>query len=581
MPVSNVIGKLRDPFPGILSFLAQINRQQAFDYSAIGIDESTFGTVTGARKNFKPFIIGFIPPDVPINFLPFDKQLTNLAGMSIIQVNNADKDGFRDVIVPDNIPSYTSGPARKVPRTRTPVSGQDMRVAIARSYQTVLGSKPTEDQVALIYGQMVAELGRTPKKGGETFSTYNFNIGNSHTGTPGRFTPGPNGPWMGGKLKPGEVPQPGKTGPPPNFESVIDPSNPVKGSGRHYVFFDSAFNKEGVPVWYPTAYRAFDNLQDGMNHHVALLARKYPNALKATDPASFEAGLMDFGDQYHAANDKDPDFYQKNIAGGVANYKRLYGEKPLDGSLTLSGDPVESNEPPTPRTRQEIQSAIMTSGGFSGVVEDNTGDRIGRSVVLTTNAERIQVVGLQTDNVKKQIERIANIPPLLLLINPTEFSRQYQQSVDSSAKGRYGHIVHSWIEKPGSISSSGVTAAQYVLNSEGHGGLTGENRVYSLSYQNLLSLVGIYKNNGLIFSNNGKDGNSNGVPILTFSVFIYYDNNIYIGSFENISVKDDAMKPYNMSYDFTFNVRYEEPIDGMNFFDSSVSLNSPIGRTQF
>jgi hypothetical protein len=532
MPVSNVIGKLRDPFPGILSFLAQINRQQAFDYSAIGIDESTFGTVTGARKNFKPFIIGFIPPDVPINFLPFDKQLTNLAGMSIIQVNNADKDGFRDVIVPDNIPSYTSGPARKVPRTRTPVSGQDMRVAIARSYQTVLGSKPTEDQV-------------------------------------------------GGKLKPGEVPQPGKTGPPPNFESVIDPSNPVKGSGRHYVFFDSAFNKEGVPVWYPTAYRAFDNLQDGMNHHVALLARKYPNALKATDPASFEAGLMDFGDQYHAANDKDPDFYQKNLAGGVANYKRLYGEKPLDGSLTLSGDPVESNEPPTPRTRQEIQSAIMTSGGFSGVVEDNTGDRIGRSVVLTTNAERIQVVGLQTDNVKKQIERIANIPPLLLLINPTEFSRQYQQSVDSSAKGRYGHIVHSWIEKPGSISSSGVTAAQYVLNSEGHGGLTGENRVYSLSYQNLLSLVGIYKNNGLIFSNNGKDGNSNGVPILTFSVFIYYDNNIYIGSFENISVKDDAMKPYNMSYDFTFNVRYEEPIDGMNFFDSSVSLNSPIGRTQF
>lgn len=570
MPIAPTIDKLQNPFPSILPNLIEISRQLAFAFNGTNFSNSNLGTMTAAKRNFKPFIIGFIPPDTQLNFLPFDKIATTISGISVVQVNNPDKSGFRNIDIPQNLPSYASSPAGEVSRTKTVINGADLRVSLAKSFKTVLGVTPTEAQVALLYAHISSEL----RRDGSKFVASNFNLGNVHTGTPGRYAEGPHGPWVGVR-KQGQPPEPGHTGPPPDLKQSVAPGSGLSGSGRFYLGSDTDANDR----WYPTPFMAFETLDDAANHQISLLARLYPNALRATDAASYNSGLLDFGRKYH---ETERSRYEKSISNGVAAYKAQFGNEPLGGDLTISGDPVIGSEPPIPKTQEQIRRTIMSTGVFSGTEEDPLGDRIGRGVVLTTDKERIAIAREQTEYLRRQIQKIASTPPLLLLINPSEFSRQYQATVDNSPVGRYGRIVHQWIEKPGTITGSGVTAAQYVVNAEGAGGLTTENRVHSVSYQNLLSLVGIYKNNGVIFADGGRVGAHTGVPILAFSVYIYYDNQIYIGSFDGMSVKDEATKAHNMSYDFTFNVRYEETVDGLDFFDSATTFNSAgAGRTIF
>jgi len=189
--------------------------------------------------------------------------------------------------------------------------------------------------------------------------------------------------------------------------------------------------------------------------------------------------------------------------------------------------------------------------------------------VRAADGKRQVIAKAQVDALRAQIEAISWIPPLLMLVNPREFSRNYEQAIDNSPKGRFGHIVHSWLERPMKITASGVTAAQYVIDGGGGGGLTAERRVHSLSYHNLMSLLMTYKNNGVIFA--GVEAKAErGIPVATFSLYIYYDNHIYIGSFDDFAIDDRADQPYNMGYSFKFNVRYDMDIDSSHLIESAI-----------
>ena len=148
------------------------------------------------------------------------------------------------------------------------------------------------------------------------------------------------------------------------------------------------------------------------------------------------------------------------------------------------------------------------------------------------------------------------------MINPREFTRSYEHTIDS-VKARRGHIVHHWLEKPLSISSSGVSALQFAVNASGNGGITHQNRVQSLSYRNLLSLITIYRNNGHIYTTGLGDSLNSGIPIVSNSIFVYYDGHVYIGSFDDFSVTDSADKPFNMAYSWKFTARYDIDVSGV------------------
>jgi hypothetical protein len=196
--------------------------------------------------------------------------------------------------------------------------------------------------------------------------------------------------------------------------------------------------------------------------------------------------------------------------------------------------------------------------GYEADPDDPLGNRFGRNIRYADYERRI-VVQQQVDALRQQVDLIKQIPPLIMLINPKNFDRSYEISTDYGPKTRYGHIVHNWLEMPTDISCSGVTAGQYIIDAEGSGGLTHIYRVHSISYANLLSLVLIYKNNGRIFAGYEAE---RGIPILAFTVFIYYDDHIYLGSFDNFSVDDSVEpSPYNLEYDFKFKVRYDIDVE--------------------
>lgn len=211
----------------------------------------------------------------------------------------------------------------------------------------------------------------------------------------------------------------------------------------------------------------------------------------------------------------------------------------------------------------------MSAGGFTGVEGDPIGDRMGRNIGV--DEDRLRIVAMQTEALRAQIELITATPPLIMLINPKAFTRSYENAVDASPKTRHGHVVHAWLERPMKISCTGDTAGQYAVDGEGAGGLTNMNRVHSISYGNLLSLVNIYKNNGIVYSG-PEMGGEKGIPIVPFTIFIYYDNHVYLGSFDDFTVDDTSDKPYNMAYNFSFTVRYDRSLNP-RMVDASIAAS--------
>lgn len=196
----------------------------------------------------------------------------------------------------------------------------------------------------------------------------------------------------------------------------------------------------------------------------------------------------------------------------------------------------------------------MMTGNISSPEPDDPLLLVGRNLVLSD--KRRDVVNKQLEELNNQIDAANSISSLLMLVNPQDFTRSYEHQIDTP-KGRRGQIVHMWLEKPLSISGKGTTAAQYAFSPDGGGGLTNVHRVHSLSYANLMSLVMTYRNNGHLFTQavTGDDQNF-GIPVISMSVYIYYDGHIYIGSFDDFSITDDAEKPYSLSYSWKFTARY-------------------------
>ena len=83
-----------------------------------------------------------------------------------------------------------------------------------------------------------------------------------------------------------------------------------------------------------------------------------------------------------------------------------------------------------------------------------------------------------------------------------------------------------------------------------------------------MSLVMLYKNNGSLYDSptglkttDGTAAAGDGSILIPGSMFIYYDDHVYIGSFDNLSITDAADKPHNMAYSFSFTVRYDIHVD--------------------
>lgn len=144
-----------------------------------------------------------------------------------------------------------------------------------------------------------------------------------------------------------------------------------------------------------------------------------------------------------------------------------------------------------------------------------------------------------------QVETFEFIEPLVLYINPTDISRVFQKRYDSQLAGDRTVIEH-WGEEQDRLTASGRIGAAYTDAT----GLTRYFRRHSASYQQLMNLFLLYRNNGYVFevSDPYRIG-------LVGRVQITYDTETWIGHFDTFSMTENADNPFTMEYEFEFTVR--------------------------
>jgi hypothetical protein len=504
-----------------------------------------YASIVGAKTPYKPFVVGIIPPDVTVNFVAIEQDKTNLG-----PAGKSSKGG--STVQGQSASGGTSSPTELV-KTTTIFTQK----ALGNSIYNNLKGRGLSDADArrltpLLVGQARAEIGNDGKG---NFKTNCFNIGNVHSKGPGQ-----GGYYYKSQDTYGTADAAVKAG-------KAKPGDPYEQTMVGHPTLDG-----GVNVWLGATlgWKEVRNAQNGVDFAKALRPDLFPESRGGNNGPYFTDGNSqdDITKGFDQVNPKtgktERHFYAGNIQGGANRYSAENPDpsKPdPNGILTggeasvasASGD-LNTIDTDAPRTKADV----MSGGSITTLEEDDPlGGRTGRNI-RPAEGVRKEVVDAQVKYLQDQVAAANSTPALYMLISPQTFTRSYEHSVDTP-KARRKHIVHMWLEKPMTISCKGVTAAQYIMDAQGTGGLTHQKRVHSLSYRNLMSLVRTYKNNGYLFS--GSDtifgsGNDH-IRLIGMSIYIYFDGHFYIGSFDDFSVTDSSDKPYNLEYSFKFTVRYD------------------------
>lgn len=181
-------------------------------------------------------------------------------------------------------------------------------------------------------------------------------------------------------------------------------------------------------------------------------------------------------------------------------------------------------------------------------------DTVMENIESIRNARQL---GLNEDLLREQVLAMRTLPPLFLMVNPSELTKSYEHLISGSERSREGYIVEHWGINQPTLSASGQVGGFYIdakdANGQPAGGITQNLRRSSAAFQNLMTLFSIYRSNGYI--RNKEDRIS-----LLGSVKLYYDDTVYTGSFTSFELENSEDQPHNMSYSFEFTVRFEEEI---------------------
>jgi len=508
---TSVFSQIAFPSFNILDSLVNLARERSWDLSSInGI---TLNTLHASRIPSKPFIIGFIPPDFVVNYVP--TQATQTASNSVTAVTIPSS--------PAPIPGPV--PASNIRATNNPPS----------MYQAIQsGSAANKYNPADMLAIQLQESGIN--------ATRLSNYKDPASGVPVAFgviqftdaTAVSLGTTREALLQMDTTQQQAYV------QKFYAGAAGAPTAGALYVY--------GIS---PSAYRASGG---GKNTDYAIYNKPSANYAANAGLDVGNKGYISVGDMNTAmdAIKATPAYAQVVSAYNYSTNTTL--------TTTNASIPAVSNAAPVATTR------IMTNGNITDAVIANLNSGLGQNITISDT--RVKTIQAQTNYLNQQIQLIQQTPALMMLVNPEEFNRNYEAQVDP-VKTRSGYVVNMWLEKPVQISAKGVTAGQYVFQADGSGGLVHQNRIQSISYQNLMSLVGIFKNNGNIFTDGTFGPSNNGLPLISLSIYIYYDNHLYIGSFDDFSVTDDGNKPYNLSYSWKFTVRYD--VDTTQVLDSSVA----------
>jgi lysozyme len=207
-------------------------------------------------------------------------------------------------------------------------------------------------------------------------------------------------------------------------------------------------------------------------------------------------------------------------------------------------------------------AADADSSGFAGYGSQNA-NAFRRGLARQADLTQLDYSASQFSYrkaIKAALQDMQNTPPLRLLVNPNSFSVKSQKIASDGNWGRKGPIIEYWGDDQDKISGSGQVAAFYAIDAapglgRGGPGLTRHARNVSMGWQNFQSLYLLYRNNGGMYLSDVSQTDRDLLLTTVGSVYLFYDNILYIGSFDSLNVRETDMKPFTVEYDFEFTVR--------------------------
>jgi hypothetical protein len=196
---------------------------------------------------------------------------------------------------------------------------------------------------------------------------------------------------------------------------------------------------------------------------------------------------------------------------------------------------------------------------------------IGGSGGGTSNPDNQNIQYAITDaavarDIAAQLNRILNVPPLTLYINPTSFAVNHTKIQQYQERSRSQYIYQTWGEEQPKLAVSGKIGAFLCGRGPSATGNTPSGVQFaskrnSASFQQLMNLLMFFKNNGYIQDTLGGAL----APQLIGIVSIEYDQNTYLGSFDSFSwgYVDTAQNGgLEFSFEFTVTQQYDNAQPG-------------------
>jgi hypothetical protein len=161
-----------------------------------------------------------------------------------------------------------------------------------------------------------------------------------------------------------------------------------------------------------------------------------------------------------------------------------------------------------------------------------------------------------------QLKRLSEVPPLLMLINPSSMKIDYTKVAQFQSRNRFGYIYEAWGEEMPKLSFTfkigAYTAGLQSVSQKGFvaSGVQRANRNDSASYQQLMTLLTMFHGATYI-----QDTVTNTRAFwLVGNLSIEYDSMVYVGHMENFSFSEDEQHPHGgleITIDFVANRIYD------------------------
>lgn len=184
--------------------------------------------------------------------------------------------------------------------------------------------------------------------------------------------------------------------------------------------------------------------------------------------------------------------------------------------------------------------------------------------MLGTEERSVLADNVTVADIKYQVEKMLQTPPLTLFINPQELSISYTAVQQFSQRTRYGFVFERWGEGQPVLSISGSTGAFCAgMDPTATFGLTpvgGQNsnatgvqfatKRDSAAFQQFVSLYHIYRNNGYIYDSVEKSQ----AMLFVGAVAIDYDQMTYVGNINSFEYSYDESEPNRILWSMEFTV---------------------------